>query len=179
VKIRAFPSVDFDGTVTALGAGSFTVLRGSASVTVNVTSATLYFEPGVTSATFANLAVGRPCSRRWHEDGNRGRRHCPAGEDPLVANGSDDDFKAQLRSRVKTGGRCELIAPAPGRAERSAPLTPMAGARDPNAHASSTPLSPPSVRERSNSTAQRSQIRGNAPPNLRDTQQLGDANRIG
>jgi hypothetical protein len=59
--------VDFDARVTAIGTGSFTVLRGTSVITVDVSGQTTYSEHGVTTASFANLAVGE----RVHVDGTK------------------------------------------------------------------------------------------------------------
>lgn len=58
VRIREFRSTEFGGTVTSLGSGYFTVLRDGQSVTVNVSSQTVYRERGVPNAGFADVAVG-------------------------------------------------------------------------------------------------------------------------
>ena len=47
------------GTVQSVGADTFTLTtRDSTTVTVDVTSATTYFDPGITSPTMANVTVG-------------------------------------------------------------------------------------------------------------------------
>jgi hypothetical protein len=51
---------DFTGFITSIGTGSFTVLRGHATVTVNVATQTAYGIPGQKSASFTDLAVGDP-----------------------------------------------------------------------------------------------------------------------
>src|SRR5262249_35343042 len=50
--------VRLEGKVTAIGTGNFTISHGVSTITVDVSSSTLYFEQGVTNATFANLVVG-------------------------------------------------------------------------------------------------------------------------
>jgi preprotein translocase subunit YajC len=59
VTIRPFPSVEFVATVTALGSGTFTVMRGTTPVTVDVSSRTAYSDPAVKSPTFGTLMVGQ------------------------------------------------------------------------------------------------------------------------
>ncbi|HXW78218.1 MAG TPA: DUF5666 domain-containing protein [Acidimicrobiales bacterium] len=59
VTIDPFPSVEFTATVTALGSASFSVMRGTTTVTVVTSSRTSYTDPGVKSPTFANLMVGQ------------------------------------------------------------------------------------------------------------------------
>ncbi len=59
ITIEPLPSVEMAATVTALGSGTFSVMRGTTPVTVVVSSRTGYSEPGVKSPTFANLMVGQ------------------------------------------------------------------------------------------------------------------------
>lgn len=59
ITIEPLPSVEMAATVTALGSGTFTVMRGTTPVTVVVSPRTTYSEPGVKSPTFANLMVGQ------------------------------------------------------------------------------------------------------------------------
>ena len=46
ITIEPLPSVEIPATVTALGSGTFTVMRGTTPVTVVVSSRTAYSEPG-------------------------------------------------------------------------------------------------------------------------------------
>jgi Domain of unknown function (DUF5666) len=58
ITIEPLPSIAFPATVTAVGSGTFTVVRWGTPVTVVTSSRTAYSEPGVKSPTFANLMVG-------------------------------------------------------------------------------------------------------------------------
>src|SRR5579875_2700396 len=58
VAILPFPVVTLEGTIASVGTSSFSLARGRYTVTVDVSGATTYRDPGVTNPSFANLAAG-------------------------------------------------------------------------------------------------------------------------
>src|SRR5579875_3688078 len=58
VAILPFPVVTLEGTIASVGTSSFSLARGRYTVTVDVSGATTYRDPGVTNPSVANLAAG-------------------------------------------------------------------------------------------------------------------------
>lgn len=72
-KIRVLPTASdatesstsrshVDGTVSTIGAGSFAISEGSATVTVDVSATTVYQDEGVTAPSLADVTVGEHVS---------------------------------------------------------------------------------------------------------------------
>jgi hypothetical protein len=58
VQVAALPPMDINATVTQVGAGMLTVLRGNSRVTVDVSAKTQYSQRGVASPSISDIAPG-------------------------------------------------------------------------------------------------------------------------